>query len=187
MIDTPLWRDLLQKGERIWLFRPNIEILSHPAVADYLSRSVQSGGCNRDRYKVKNRDPWYITPLPDRADGFLSGMTKLGPWIALRRMPDLSATNTLYVVRFRVRTDLCSKSAVALAMLTSTVRESLWRKCRHYPDGLMKYEPGDLLSVKVPVACDPRGAEIVYSRAIRSLLRGNTEEATSQADRFFDV
>jgi len=187
MIDHRLWLKLLREGERVWLFRPTNDIVSHPAVIDYLSRSKRSGGCNRKRYKIKQRTPWYLTPLPDHVDGFLSGMTKLGPWIALCRMEGLNATNTLYVVRFKGKKDACSKSAIALAMLTSTVRETLGRRCRRYPDGLIKHEPGDLMSVRVPVAKDPRGASAVYSGAVTSLLKGNVVEATSRADRFFNL
>jgi adenine-specific DNA-methyltransferase len=184
-IDRRSWAALLQAGERVWLFRPIGEIAHHPAVMSYLLRFEQEDGGNRKDYKIKNRKPWYLTPLPDPVDGFLSGMTKLGPWIAFRQMEGLNASNTLYVVRFKQLPDRDAKSAIALAMLTSDVRETLRKKCRHYPDGLMKYEPGDLKSVRVPIAKDPRGASALYSKAIECLLMGDVKSVCSIADGFF--
>ena len=185
VIDARSWQTLLRMGERIWLFRPTGETCFHPAVRSYLSRSEARGGCKRNGYKIIKRSPWYVTPLPPEVDGFVSGMTKSGPWIALRRMEFLNATNTLYVVRFKDRMNYRSKCAIALAFLTSAVRETLRRRCRHYPDGLMKHEPSDLMSVRIPLARDASKAPIVYSRAVTSMIEGEIDKAASLADHFF--
>jgi len=187
VIDRRSWHDLLRRGERVWLLRPTGDVSSLPSVADYLARPLESGGCDRGRYKIKNRAPWYLTPLPERVDGFMSGMTRNGPWIALRRMRLLNATNTLYVVRFKEKLGLDAKSAISLAMLTTSARDELRRRCRHYADGLMKHEPGDLVQIKVPLARDIREAPAAYSEAVGRLLAGRTTEASALADRFFDA
>jgi adenine-specific DNA-methyltransferase len=185
LIGWDSWRALLLKGERVWLFDPTEGICSHPAVIDYLSLSSESGGCDRGRYKIRIRKPWYRTPLPARVDGFMSGMTRTGPWLALRSMRSLNATNTLYVARFKESATLASKSALALAMLTSDVRDELREKCRHYADGLMKHEPGDLTSIRVPPLRNYHDATAAYTKAVKSLLVGKDKDASAIADAFF--
>ncbi len=185
VIERHSWLTLLRKGERVWLFNPPNDLASHPSVAKYLSLASEEGGCNRKRYKIKTRTPWYQTPLPVRVDGFMSGMTRSGPWLALRRMRDLNATNTLYVFRFREKTSFASKCALSLAMLTSGVRDELRASCRHYADGLMKHEPGDLNSIKVPSVRGTGGAPAAYRHAVKLLLAGKNKEAFDLADSFF--
>jgi adenine-specific DNA-methyltransferase len=187
VIDRRSWDDLLRRGERVWLLRPTGEVLSLPSVAAYLARPLECDGCNRDGYKIKNRTPWYLTPLPERVDGFMSGMSRNGPWISLRHMQSLNATNTLYVVRFKEKLDICSKSAICLSMLTTRVREELRQRCRHYADGLMKHEPGDLGQIKLPLARETCKAPATYSTAVECLLAGKSGEASALADRFFDI
>jgi adenine-specific DNA-methyltransferase len=181
------WDDLLRRGERVWLLRPTGDLPSLPEVANYLSRPYKSGGCDRRRYKIRKRNPWYLTPVPERVDGFMSGMTRNGPWISLKRTRSLNATNTLYVVSFKEKLNLESKFAICLAMLTSCVRSEIRKRCRHYADGLMKHEPGDLLPIKIPLAKDSRGAMEAYSQAITYLLAGKSKDAAILADRFFDA
>jgi hypothetical protein len=185
VIGEDSWLKLLNSGERVWLFDPTDEVLANPAVINYLSLSSQCGGCDRERYKIRNRKPWYRTPLPARVDGFMSGMTRTGPWLALSSMQSLNATNTLYVARFKERETLASKSALALAMLTSEVRDALRQKCRHYADGLMKHEPGDLTSIRVPPLRCLSKTPAAYSRAVKLLLAGKDEDASALADSFF--
>jgi adenine-specific DNA-methyltransferase len=186
-IDRSSWQGLLRKGERVWLFNPTDELTSHPSVARYLSLLNQDGGCDRERYKIKNRTPWFRTPLPARVDGFMSGMTRTGPWLALRTMRNLNATNTLYVVRFKEKTGYASKCALSLSLLTSSFREQLRESCRHYADGLMKYEPGDLLSLNLlpPPVRRTQDAPALYQRAVKCLLAGKDREAFAVADSFF--
>ncbi len=66
-------------------------------------------------------------------DGFLSGMAKVGPWISLRSMQDLSASNTLYVVRLLERMGQQEKATWALGLLTSYCREQVKKLGRRYP------------------------------------------------------
>ncbi len=97
----------------------------------------------------------------------------------------MNATNTLYVVRFKEKTSFASKSAVSLAMLTSGVRDELRDGCRHYADGLMKHEPGDLMSIKVPPVLRTHDAPATYRQAVKCLLAGKDREAFHLADSFF--
>ena len=100
---------------------------------------------------MRNRSPWYRTLLPSPIHGFLSGMAEPGPWIALNRMSSLTATNTLYVVTFSENIQDENKFSWAMALLTPTVRKQLERLRRRYPQGLSKYEPGDVMDLRLPV------------------------------------
>jgi adenine-specific DNA-methyltransferase len=181
------WDALRASGERVWLFDPPPSVISHPAVRAYLELPPQSDGCRRDRYKISGRSPWYRTPLPKFVDGFLSGMTQLRPWICLRSMPRLTATNTLYSLRFHGRMTQDEKAAWGLSLLTSHARRLLEPVGRLYPDGLVKYEPGDLLDLPLVVPVKVDEARVWYLETVRALLTGHPEKATQMADRWFDL
>ena len=183
-ITAEVWRSLKENGERIWLLDPPRQVLDHPAVDTYLELSAENGGCHRDRFKLA-RDPWYRTPLPQRVDGFVSGMSHIGPWIALKAMPRLAATNTLYVVRFSGKITTDEKAAWALSMLTSEVRQRLKAVGRVYPDGLLKLEPNDLGSLPLPVPPRIEGAADYYAEAVKALLSDSPEESARMADAWF--
>jgi len=117
----------------------------------------------------------------------MSGMAQPGPWICLRAMPRLNATNTLYTVRFRGRLTPDEKAARALSLLTSHSRRLLQRIGRVYPDGLVKYEPGDLLNLPVLVPGKVSGARLWYLKTVAALLSGQVPKAKQMADEWFGL
>jgi len=183
-ISAEYWMQLLSAGERVWLFRPRTSVLSHPAVQCYLTLPDADGGCRKNAYKVRNRAPWYLTPLPPRPDAFMSGMSQFGPWICLNGMPRLSATNTLYTVRFRRRLSSDERYAWALMLLTSVVREQLPSAIREYALGLSKLEPGDLSQLRLPAPRIRDAMPRLYQTALEALLAGDAGRACSIANRF---
>jgi hypothetical protein len=184
VIDGPTWQSLKELNERVWLFRPPEGLIADPHVATYLDLPQPAGGCRKDAFKVRDREPWYLTKIPAEADAFLSGNTRVGPWIAFKRMLGLTATNTLYVARFHERLDADQQAAWGLSMLTSVCCES-WRKCvRIYPDGLVKVEPGDVVNLRLPRPPFREGAETVYRHAISLLLAGRRDDVRDLADRW---
>lgn len=178
------WETLRDNGARVWLFRPSRATLGHPAVKAYLGHG-EAGGCNVGAFKVRSREPWHRTPIPRGIDGFLSGMSKRLPFLVLRDMKRLSATNTLYVVRFKRRETLAKKATLGLALLTTEVRAELGRRSRCYADGLLKFEPAELGSVPIPVVASRRDAPSVLRRATSLLLSGREQEASAIADAWF--
>lgn len=180
------WRRLRDAGERIWLFNPPEKLTKKGPVCSYVRLAPADGGCARDGFKVSRRDPWYRTPLPRAPHGFMSGMSRFGPWICLREMPRLTATNTLYVVHFVERLSAAQRAAWALALLTTSVRSQLANAGRVYPDGLRKHEPNDLSAVRVPVPpSGQRGASAAYRKAVAALLAGDHALACAIADAWF--
>jgi adenine-specific DNA-methyltransferase len=188
-IDRKVWEELLAKGERVWLFWPTDTCLGNEAVQAYLNLETRRGGCNRTALKIRSRQPWYRTPLPTPVHGFVSGMSRHGPWLALNEMHRLNATNTLYVVHFQpghVREDC---AAWGLSLLSSVARTDLEQVGRRYPDGLVKYEPGDLAHVRLPVPSPaPRSDSLsVYIDAVARLVAGDAKSATSIADEWCHI
>jgi len=178
------WANLRDSEERIWLFRPNGRDLKRESVQRYLALPDDKGGCQKHRFKIQIRKPWHRTPLPTNVDGFLSGMSSAGPWIAISQMPSLSATNTLYVVTFKKAKTLEEKSAVALSLLSTTARQALSSAARRYADGLLKYEPGDLKEIQVPIVTRTKGVLGCYRQALSKLLDGDVVGAQQIADEW---
>ncbi len=180
-IDSADWRVLRDAGERVWLFWPELEENS-PPVERYLQSGKDRG--IPDLQKVRAREHWQHTRLPPRPDGFVSGMTPVGPWICLNRAPGLSATNTLYTVHFHQRLSHSQRAAWALSLLCSHAIDQHSELGRRYSDGLLKFEPRDVMNLIVPVPpARPAEATRVYREAVRALLAG----ALNTARRFADL
>ena len=178
------WEILRNRGERVWLFDPPTRVLEHPAVKAYLELPKDQGGCKRSNHQIANRDPWYRTPLPLRIEGFISGMSRLGPWLVFKGLASLTASNTLYTFRFRHRLTLDEKSAWAISLLTKRVREQLQVVGRRYPDGLLKYEPSDLLKLEVARPRRLIGAQKYYLEVSHAFLTGNFKSSYSLVEEW---
>ena len=111
-------------------------------------------------------------------------MSQSGPWICLNGMERLSATNTLYTVRFRRRLSQDEQCAWALMLLTSEVREQLPSAIREYALGLAKLEPGDLSQLRLPTPRVVGAMPRIYRSAVESLLAGDASRACSIADKY---
>jgi adenine-specific DNA-methyltransferase len=175
------WRRLLEEDERVWLFRPSEAALTHPAVKKYL-KFGEEGGCHLGGHKIVRRTPWYRTPLPKTPDAFLSGMSTLLPCMMFREMPGLTATNTLYTLRFRGSLDSASRLALGILLLTSDVRNQLRRHGRNYPGGLLKFEPENLYCINVPWPVTAGRVRSVLGRATAHLLVGKESDAEGLAN-----
>ena len=185
-ITKDAWEKLRNAEERVWLFDPTPALLQHPAVRSYITKGEKEGACNIRSHKISIRSPWYRTPLPPHIDGFLSGMSKFGPWISFRKMKRLAATNTLYVVYFPNCKSDDERAALALCLLTSRVSEQLERIGRRYADGLLKFEPGDLRDIRIEPPAKTAGAGQEYRRCIAALLAGEIKVAHNIADTWQD-
>jgi len=183
LVTKSIWLNLRKSGGRCWLFSPRPEHLQLKSVKRYLALPANKGGCERTGFKVSIRDPWYEVPLPDKIDGFLSGMTKRAPWIAWRGMRGLSATNTLYVITCKERLSRPERCAWSISLLTSPARKVAKHLGRHYADGLVKYEPCDLKNILLPRPISTRNSEENYRKVVALLLRGEEKQAEREANK----
>ncbi len=186
-IDVRHWDLLRNSGERVWLFWPAVRPGQRAkGVAKYLQAGI-AAGCP-DIEKVRARDPWYHTKLPPPPDAFLSGMTHHGPWLCLNRMPSLNATNTLYTVQFLKRLAVGEQAAWALSLISSAVVCQHRKIGRWYSDGLLKFEPKDVMNLLVPRPSTAGGSALqVYRRAVSAMIRGDSATARDLADSFIGI
>lgn len=177
------WERLLAADERVWLFNPEPKALRYKAVQEYLQHGREN--CDMDAYKLRNRDPWYRIPdIRHGAAGFVSGMTKLGPWICFRSKHQLFATNTLYALTAKTKMSSEERAAWALSLISTSPRRQYHAIARHYPDGLAKLEPHDLNSLRLPTPLRTKCAPEEYARAISYLVAGKVAAAIALADAF---
>ncbi|MFN7998448.1 MAG: N-6 DNA methylase [Bryobacteraceae bacterium] len=176
------WKRLLAANERVWLFSPNARTLKQKAVRAYLKHGEAT--CNLDGYKLRHREPWYDVPMVGEGAGFLSGMSKLGPWLSFRSMRHLLATNTLYVVTAKSKLTATERAAWALSLLSGASRKQVRELVRRYPDGLPKLEPHDLSALRLPPPIKIKGACEDYERAVRLLRDGDETAAMAIADTY---
>ncbi len=180
---TKEWERLLAADERVWLFKPEPNLLRRKAVREYLQHGREN--CDLNAYKLRNRDPWYRVPdVGYGTVGFVSGMTKLGPWICFRSKRQLVATNTLYTLTPKTKMSLEERAAWALSLLSTSPRRQFHAIARRYPDGLAKLEPHDLNSLRLPTPLRTKRAPEEYARAISYLVAGKIAEAIAVADAF---
>lgn len=108
--------------------------------------------------------------------GFVSGMTKLGPWISFRSKRQLVAvTNTLYALIAKDKMGSEERAAWALALISTSPRQQFHAIARRYPDGLVKLEPHDLNSLRLPTPLRTKDAPEAYVRCHRPPRRGKRE------------
>jgi adenine-specific DNA-methyltransferase len=179
------WQKLRDDGHRVWLFDPPPSQLTHEAVRAYLELPSSDGGCRRNAFKVRRREPWFRTPIQPAIDGFMSGMSSWGPWVVFREMPRLAATNTLYLVRFLKGNSPDERAAWAMWLLTTEASSRLRRIGRRYADGLVKFEPGDLGRLMVRTPPRTENAYAKYIVAVGKMLDGDVPGCRKIADTFF--
>lgn len=178
----PQWARLKEADERIWLFNPRGAVTSNTYVQSYL-RFGRRGGCQIENHKIAIRNPWFRVAAIPKIDGFISGMSSSMPWLSFKCMPNLVATNTLYVANFvEARLTEAQRLGVAMSLLTSDVRDQMRGKGRAYAAGLLKYEPSDLLSLRVPAPDEIVTDWVSYRRALRALREGEENECRKIAD-----
>jgi adenine-specific DNA-methyltransferase len=185
--DRKNWKELLDSNERVWLFDPQPNDLKERSIVRHLQKPPDQGGCNREARWVSSRIPWYRVEMPDPIDGFMSGTASIGPWICLRSMRRLGATNTLYTVRFVNRNlTLDEQASWCISLLTSQVRRQLAKRVRVYAGGMHKYEPSALIGLYLPQPKASRGAERAYSECLSLFLAGKNKAALRYADEWIE-
>ena len=179
------WMRLKDQGERVWIFAPPQELRNHPSVEAYINLPQSEGGCNKSALWVNKRHPWFEVKLPEKVDGYLSGMARTGPWICVDSSHSLTASNTLYTIKFHKPISRNMKYAWCLSMLTSYTYNELVKSRRFYADGLVKHEPKDLNRLKLLKPVNIEGVKEYYIQTVDLLLSNHFFQARRRADEWF--
>jgi len=123
--------------------------------------------------------------LEKNVDGFMSGMSRIGPWICFNDMKTLNATNTLYTVSFRNKCSRNEKFGLALFLLTSKIQRRFRLASRRYAQGLGKLEPCDLNCIEIGNIPDCVRPISTYRKCIKLLLPGENADVSRIADAAF--
>lgn len=180
------WETLRARGERVWLFRPSLTQAAVEAVEDYLNWGRNQGGCTVHAKKVQDRQVWYRVPLPPRVDGFISGTARCGPFLAINNWPELTASNSLYVVSFAQHLSQLERWGVAMGLLSTSAREQVKSRLRWYAGGLRKCEPRDIMDICIPIGRESGSVEARYKEAVQALVLGDERRATEIADAWLN-
>ena len=186
-IDRCIWETLLAAGERVWMFRPSSEDLTNPAVLAYLAMPEEDGGCKRGAFKIRARSPWYRTRVPEPFDGFISGMSQTTRFVALNQFAGLTASNTLYGIKFPAMETIDEKAAWCLSLMSTVSAESRARLVRRYPQGMLKLEPGDVANIKMQKPTSIPGALVKYREAAELAITGNIAASRSISDEWLGM
>ena len=186
-ITNSRYRSLVRQNERIWLFRPSSDMLRVPSVRRYMDLEPEAGGCNRAAFKVGQREKWHQVAMLPQAAAFLSGMSKVGPWICINRSGQLTASNTLYVLRAKIPLGTNKLAAWAISFLSSFCRRQLDQRGRRYAQGLLKFEPSDISDAMLIEPKNVRGALTVYERCVEMLMSGAVDRAVKAADEWLEL
>jgi hypothetical protein len=113
-------------------------------------------------------------------------MTQHGPVVCFNEKPLLTATNTLYTVRFADGIPKEDRYAWALMLLTTPARQQIAASQRTYALGLKKLEPSDISSLQLPIPRLPVPRK-AYLQAVKAVMDGHWDRASEIADRFVAV
>jgi hypothetical protein len=120
--------------------------------------------------------------MPPTPHAFMTGMGTRGPWMCFNRMKGLTATNTLYTIRFHGSITEIQRYGLALSLLSSPAQRQIRRIGRSYADGLVKYEPGALLKLELPSFTVSPNLKTLYGKAVKALLKGDRIASRHLAD-----
>jgi len=164
------WTQCLKDGRQAWLLTPKNR--SARAVARLLRRKAAVGA--QQRYKCKQRTPWWRVPLADPAPAFIVYMGN--KMRIITNTAQVQISNTFYRV-----TEIGGMSPrdLAAASLTSVFRLSAVLNSRLLGGGLKKLEPSDVRRVMVPVS---RIRAAAFDRIDRLVRSGQWGKARRLAD-----
>ena len=126
----------------LWLSDPSA--VNHPEVQRVLARGLSDGVTAG--YLVSRRNPWYLVEYVEPPQIFVALMSK-AKLRAVRNGARAVPSNSMYGIYLNNK----SLSGALCSWLNSDDgQDAMYRRARHYSDGLLKLEPSDLLAIRVP-------------------------------------
>lgn len=158
---------IVNSGARAYLVRPTRSVESIPGVVRWIEDGRRAGV--HQRYKCREREPWYRVGLPPKPDAFVTS-TRLGsPRLVLNR-GEFQCTNTLYAAYWQ-HTRTSEPKVIALGFLTTFA--ALWSEIngRRYGGGVLKLDLTALGELPIPVV----SKSVRVFEQVDAALRGGDE------------
>ena len=144
------WELGLDTGETSYLLSIGSSEGLPVSVRDYIEHGKEQGVLNR--YKCRNREPWYRVPHVHKADALLTYMSGDAPKLVANHA-NAVAPNSLHIVRLSAAAPL-SPTGLAASWRTSLTRLSAEIEGHSLGGGMLKIEPteADRILIATPTA-----------------------------------
>jgi len=140
------WEELLDSGERVWLFRPTADDESPGRVA--YTKLGESLGVNL-AYKCQIRTPWWRPPQVSAPDLFFTYMSHNYPRL-ISNGAKVTFVNSMHGIRLRDTAPKEAAAALPLLCLNSVTMLGAEVNGRSYGGGILKMEPREAAVLPVP-------------------------------------
>lgn len=169
-------------GDRVNLFRPTPNARINSAVDSYLRKYPAES--RKSNATFAKREYWYIPPIPEFPDAFMTCISKSGVRITLNRS-HCDCTNTLYRLFAKNSMLLVEQQLVALSLLSSFTALSAEKLGRRFKSGSLKVEPSTAKSLLViyPNNYDRELIKDSFKQADAFLRAGKNDAARQVSDK----
>ena len=160
---------------RLLALAPNHDIVSDPALAQYIELGEENGV--HEGYKCRIRASWWSVPSISQPSGFM--LRQVSTYLRLlSNDAGATSTDTVHRVFAKPGVDMRKLTVAALNSATIAMSEVLGRS---YGGGLLEVEPTEAVSLPIP---DPELVDEALLTEVDGLLRGgNTEDAIALVDK----
>jgi len=171
------WRENRDAGAEVFLLTACAVHRVEPGAAlnCYLEHGIAQGV--HQRFKCKQRTPWFAVPLSERPSCFLTYMSYRIPRLIVNDTL-LSAPNRLHYISFRAPVTSMAIRRFAFAFANPLTLATCEIAGRAYGGGVLKLEPSDCANVLVPDPGSVQLNQIPEARIAKvdELLRSDREK-----------
>jgi hypothetical protein len=141
------WSDLEKAGKKTYLFRPLSRKKMSKGAIEYIVDGEKKG--LHKGYKCSIRDPWWLVPLVEKPDIFITYMSHHSVRFIQNRA-SLDILNSQYGFGFAKGRKTLGSNLLPIASLNSLTLLGAELEGRAFGGGLLKLEPRDVEKILVP-------------------------------------
>lgn len=179
---TSQWNALRDAGERVWLFRPEVNDTSAARIA--YTRFGESLSVDK-AYKCQIRSPWWRPPLAEVPDLFFTYMSHNYPRL-IANPAKAAFLNSMHGVSLKQEAPKVAAAALPFMCLNSVTMLGAEVNGRSYGGGILKMEPREaaLLPLPGPEIMERAWIELkpLKTRLVRQLTNGSWTEVVKRVD-----
>ena len=181
-LTTTAWEFLRDQEQKVYLFSP-----ASLRPSEFARQRIEYGeraGKNQ-RYKCRARTPWWLVPLVEKPDLFITYMTHEGVRL-ITNNASLHITNSHYGFKFQTSRKALGMKLLPIAALNSLTLLGSEMEGRSYGGGLLKIEPREVERLPLPclstIADAASELEALLPQVATSLRREKLEVVCQPVD-----